>query len=137
MKVCKSFKHSVTSGETEMPGDGVIYGAVGSASIYIYSYRSGVLALDHFLPCLKMWTSHLLCLYFGVIALLQRCALWINEPLFVNPVWISLMKSLSVLIVAKGKDTANKNNGNISVLNLYPVPLLWEALSSSHVACIL
>lgn len=58
-----------------MSGDGVIYGAMLKANIYIYSYKSGVLALDHFLTCLKIWASHLLCLYFGIIALLQRCAL--------------------------------------------------------------
>lgn len=56
-----------------MSGDGVIYGAMLKANIY--SYKSGVLALDHFLTCLKIWASHLLCLYFGIIALLQRCAL--------------------------------------------------------------
>lgn len=75
VKVCKSFKHSITWGETKMPGDGVIYGSVPRASIYIYLYKSGVLALDHFLTCLRIWASHLLYPYFGITALFQRCAL--------------------------------------------------------------
>lgn len=101
-----------------MPVEEVIYDAVLRASTYICSYKSGSLALDHFLTCLNIWASHLLCLCFGIIALLQRCVLWINEPLFVSLVSIYLRKGLSVLIVTKGKDTDNNNNDNISVLNL-------------------